>query len=149
MAEESKAFTPRPDFPGPESLEDAVPDKTKLPDSLRAAIRGTGGQGNLFFGKVLAEVAMRSPCAKTHIVKGDTHGMAQLGGSVISTFSCGKVFSPTLAPGSAEVLVIMEVSEALRPGFLDLLKPTGTIIFNTFTALPANAKKEDYPSSGL
>jgi indolepyruvate ferredoxin oxidoreductase alpha subunit len=120
--------------------------KEKLPDSLRVVIRGIGGQGNLFFGRVLSEVAMRTPYSSTHIVKGDTHGMAQLGGPVISTFSCGEVFSPIPAPGSVDVLVVMEVSEVLRAGFLDFLKPNGTIIINRFTALPVSVRKEDYPS---
>ena len=117
----------------------------RIPSSLRVAIRGIGGQGNLFFGKVLSEVAMRTPYIETNIVKGDTHGMAQLGGSVISTFSCGEVFSPNLADGSADALVVMEIGEILRPGFLDLLKKNGTIIINTFSLLPMNTKKEDYP----
>jgi len=117
-----------------------------LPQSLRLAIRGIGGQGNLFFGKILSEVALLTPYSNEHIVKGDTHGMAQLGGPVISTFSCGTVYSPILAPKSADVLVVMEISEVLRPGFLNLLKPDGTIIFNNFAALPINTKKEDYPS---
>ena len=68
-----------------------------------------------------------------------------IGGPVISTFGCGNVYSPIFAPGSVDVLVVMEVSEILRPGFLDLLKPNGTIIFNNFKALPANTKMEDYP----
>lgn len=119
--------------------------KEDLPASLRLAIRGIGGQGNLFFGKVLAEMMMNTPYADQHIVKGDTHGMAQLGGPVISTFACGNVHSPNLAPGSADVLVVMEMSEVLRPGFLDLLKPNGTILFNKFRALPPNTKMEDYP----
>lgn len=120
-------------------------DRNSLPDSLRLAIRGIGGQGNLFFGKILADMMLNTPYAEQHIVKGDTHGMAQLGGPVISTFSCGEVYSPVLAPGSADVLVVMEMSEVLRPGFLDLLKPGGTIIFNTFKALPPKTKNEDYP----
>jgi indolepyruvate ferredoxin oxidoreductase alpha subunit len=120
-------------------------DKKILPESLGVAIRGIGGQGNLFFGKILSEVVLRTPYADTHIVKGDTHGMAQLGGPVISTFSCGKIYSPIPAPKSIDVLVVMEISEVLRPGFLELLKTNGTIIFNNFTALPVNVKKEDYP----
>ena len=119
--------------------------KYDLPESLRLAIRGIGGQGNLFFGKVLSEVILRTPYKETNIIKGDTHGMAQLGGPVISTFSCGNVNSPILAPGSVDVLIVMEISEVLRPEFLDLLKPNGTIVFNNFTALPVSAKKEDYP----
>ncbi|HJL84080.1 MAG TPA: 2-oxoacid:acceptor oxidoreductase family protein [Candidatus Marinimicrobia bacterium] len=71
--------------------------------------------------------------------------MAQLGGPVISTFSCGNVTSPVLVPNSADVLVVMEMSEVLRPGFLELLKPNGTIILNNFTAIPVTAEKEDYP----
>lgn len=120
-------------------------DPERIPRSLRIAIRGIGGQGNLFFGKVLAEVALHTPFVDMNIVKGDTHGMAQLGGPVISTFSCGEVHSPVLAAGSADALVAMEISEILRPGFLDLLKQDGTIIINTYTALPINAKMEDYP----
>jgi indolepyruvate ferredoxin oxidoreductase alpha subunit len=95
---------------------------------------------------VLSEVALRTPYADMHIVKGETHGMAQLGGPVISTFSCGEVYSPTLAPNSADVLVAMEVNEVLRPGFLEQVKPEGTIILNQFKVLPLGAKKEDYPS---
>ena len=145
--EEEKTEDTLPPMPKPEVIADIPIDKNKLPSSLRLAIRGIGGQGNLFFGRVLSEVAMRTPYAETHIVKGDTHGMAQLGGPVISTFSCGDVFSPVLAPQSADVLVVMELSEVLRPGFLELLKPGRTIILNNFTALPSTATKEDYPTS--
>lgn len=134
-----------PNFEKIEEINLPQIDKNTLQESLRLAIRGIGGQGNLFFGKVLSEMVLRTPYADDNIIKGDTHGMAQLGGSVISTFSCGKVFSPVLAPGSVDVLIVMEVSEVLRPGFLDLLKPNGTIIFNNFSALPSNAKKTDYP----
>lgn len=123
----------------------SVNNNLDLPKSLRLAIRGIGGQGNLFFGKALSTMMMNTPYVDKHIVKGDTHGMAQLGGPVISTFACGDVHSPILAPGSADVLVVMEMSEVLRPGFLDLLKPNGVILFNKYRALPPNTKIEDYP----
>ncbi|MBI9055716.1 MAG: 2-oxoacid:acceptor oxidoreductase family protein [Bacteroidales bacterium] len=126
-------------------INKVVVDKNELPDSLRVAIRGIGGQGNLFFGKVLSTMMMNTPYKDSHIVKGDTHGMAQLGGPVISTFACGDVYSPNFAPHSADVLVAMEMSEVLRPGFLDLLKPGGVILFNKYRALPPNTKIEDYP----
>ena len=89
---------------------------------------------------------MNTSYVDEHIVKGDTHGMAQLGGSVISTFACGKVFSPILVPKSVDVLVVMEASEVLRPGFLDLLKPNGTIIMNDYKALPPRVSIHDYPA---
>ena len=120
-------------------------EQKSLPESLRVAIRGIGGQGNLFFGKVLAEVALLTPYSQNQIVKGDTHGMAQLGGSVISTFACGDVFSPIFAAHSADVLVAMELSEILQPEFIDLLKPEGFIVLNDFKAPPVGTKKEDYP----
>jgi len=143
--ENTIAKTNSPVFEKVGEIEIPVTKKGKLPESLRLAIRGIGGQGNLFFGKVLSEVVLRTPYAESNIVKGDTHGMAQLGGPVISTFSCGTVYSPVLAPGSADVLIVMEVSEVLRPGFLELLKPGGTILFNNFSVLPVAMRREDYP----
>jgi indolepyruvate ferredoxin oxidoreductase, alpha subunit len=137
--------TAAPQFEKVKEITISAGARYELPESLRLAIRGIGGQGNLFFGKALSEVILRTPYADTNIVKGDTHGMAQLGGPVISTFSCGAVYSPILAPGSVDVLIVMEISEVLRPEFLDLLKPNGTIVFNNFTVLPVTAKKGDYP----
>jgi len=146
IEEKDKIKGEMPELKKIETIEDVQIDENVLPESLRVAIRGIGGQGNLFFGKVLSEVALRTPYEHTHIVKGETHGMAQLGGAVISTFSCGDVYSPVLAPESVDALVAMEISETIRPGFLEMLKPGGTIIINKFTALPVNVKKEDYPS---
>jgi indolepyruvate ferredoxin oxidoreductase alpha subunit len=137
--------TSPPVFEKVREIETQVTGKEKLAESMRLAIRGIGGQGNLFFGKALSEVVLRTPYSESNIVKGDTHGMAQLGGPVISTFSCGSVYSPVLAPGSADVLIVMEIGEVLRPGFLELLKPNGTILFNNFSVLPVAMKREDYP----
>lgn len=78
-------------------------------------------QGNLFFGHVLARLAFLAGYHRHNIIKGDTHGMAQMGGPVISTFGCGAVASPVLLPGSADCLIAMEQSEVLRPGFLEML----------------------------
>ncbi len=143
--EKEEKETLLPKIPDAKPIKVVTVNKDVLPESLGVAIRGIGGQGNLFFGKVLSEVALGTPYSDTHIVKGDTHGMAQLGGPVISTFNCGKVYSPVPAPNSIDVLVVMEIGEVLRPGFIELLKPEGTIIFNNFKALPVNAKQEDYP----
>jgi indolepyruvate ferredoxin oxidoreductase alpha subunit len=146
IEKKDKAIERLPAFPKADETVITPILQDRLPTSLRVSIRGIGGQGNLFFGRVLSEVALRTPYADTHIVKGETHGMAQLGGPVISTFSCGEVFSPILAPQTADVLVAMEVSEILRQGFLAQLKPEGTVIINNFKALPVDAKKEDYPA---
>jgi indolepyruvate ferredoxin oxidoreductase alpha subunit len=40
---------------------------------------------------VLTQLAFLVGCGEDNIVKGETHGMAQMGGPVISKFSCGNV----------------------------------------------------------
>ncbi len=119
--------------------------REELPASIRMAVRGVGGQGNLFFGKVLTEVVMQTNYAKASILKSDTHGMAQLGGAVISTFSCGDVHSAQLTNASADVLVAMELNEVLHPGYLDLLKPGGYLLLNKQKVLTTRQMARKYP----
>jgi indolepyruvate ferredoxin oxidoreductase alpha subunit len=127
----------------PEIAEaEGVPE---LPPVMRVAARGVGGQGILFLGKVLAEVALRLGAG--NVVKGETHGMAQLGGPVISTFGCGEVHSPVPAPGTADALVVLEPTEVLRPGFLSMLRPDGTVVLNGTRLVPAGVDPEDYPTT--
>ncbi len=71
--------------------------------------------------------------------------MAQMGGPVISTFACGQVFSPVLRPASADCLIAMEKSEILRPGFLELLKPGGTILLADTQVIPFGLPAGEYP----
>ncbi len=118
----------------------------KRPKNLALSIRGVGGQGNLFFGKVLAQMAFLAGYEDENILKGEIHGMAQMGGPVVSSFSCGNVNCPELPPQSANCLIAMETSEILRPGFLDLLSPTGSIILADTKILPQGMKMEQYPS---
>ena len=120
--------------------------KEQLPPRLSLAIRGVGGQGNLFFGRVLTQMAFLAGYGADNIVKGETHGMAQMGGPVISTFACGRVHSPVLLPHSADCLIVMEISEVLRPGFLEMLRPGGTVLMARTTMVPQGMKAEDYPS---
>jgi indolepyruvate ferredoxin oxidoreductase alpha subunit len=107
-----------------------------------------GGQGNLFFGRVLTQLALQAGYGESNIVKGETHGMAQMGGPVISTFGCGGVRSPVLLPATADCLIVMEKSEILRPEFLDLLKPGGTVLMANTRILPAGLSEDRYPSDG-
>ena len=116
------------------------------PDRLALAIRGVGGQGSLFFGKVLTQLAFLAGYGESNIVKGETHGMAQMGGPVISTFACGDAISPVLMPGTADVLIALEQSEVLRPGFLDMLRPGGTVLLATTRIVPPGLSLENYPS---
>ncbi|MDR3673469.1 MAG: 2-oxoacid:acceptor oxidoreductase family protein [Holophaga sp.] len=132
-------------FPPPPELLPETP-KAKLPARLSLAIRGVGGQGNLFFGRVLTKLAEQAGYGERNIVKGDTHGMAQMGGPVISTFGCGDVVSPVQLPGTVDCLIVMEKSEVLRPEFLDLLKPGGTVLMADTRILPEGMAADRYPS---
>ncbi|MEN9307038.1 MAG: hypothetical protein RL173_970 [Fibrobacterota bacterium] len=128
----------------PSSLVDSRSDGD-FPDALRVAICGVGGQGNLFLGKVLAQVLRTTPYIERNMVKGEVHGMAQKGGTVCSTFACGDVHSPVFAAGSVDFLVVMERGEVLRPEFLRLLKPDGTILLNDHAILPDRLDPSLYP----
>jgi indolepyruvate ferredoxin oxidoreductase alpha subunit len=75
--------------------------------------------------------------------------MAQMGGPVISTFSCGRAVSPVLLPGTADCLIAMEKSEVLRPGFLEMLKVGGTILVAQTKILPQGLAPADYPGDDL
>jgi indolepyruvate ferredoxin oxidoreductase, alpha subunit len=136
-------------FPEPPPIEPVQLDQLSLPERMSLAIRGVGGQGALFFGKVMTELAFLSGFGEKNIVKGETHGMSQMGGPVISTFSCGTVHSPVLYPGSADALIAMESSEVLRPGFLELLKPKGTILLSKTQIVPTIIKADEYPSAEM
>lgn len=136
----------RPELPeAPGTIDDIDVASLELPEKIAVAIRGVGGQGNLFFGKVLTQMAFLAGYGETNVVKGETHGMAQMGGPVISTFSCGKVCSPVLLPGTADCLVTMEKSEILRDGFLDMLKPGGTVLMATTKVFPYGVFEDQYP----
>jgi indolepyruvate ferredoxin oxidoreductase alpha subunit len=123
----------------------AVP-KENFPARLSVAIRGVGGQGNLFFGSVLSKLASFAGYDETNIIKGETHGMAQMGGPVISTFACGNVSSPVLLPGTADCLIVMEKSEVLRPDFLEMLKPGGTVVLADTKIVPQGLPEDQYPT---
>lgn len=120
-------------------------DRSIFPARLSLAIRGVGGQGNLFFGSVMSRLALLAGYGEKNIIKGETHGMAQMGGPVISTFACGAISSPVLMPGMADCLIVMEKSEVLRPGFLDLLKPGGTLLLANTRIIPPGLAEDQYP----
>lgn len=145
LTEAERVKTSAPQFAEPPALAEITLDKNALPDRLSLAIRGVGGQGNLFFGRVMTQLAFLSGYGEENIVKGETHGMAQMGGPVISTFACGKVYSPVLLPGKADCLIAMEMSELLRPGFLTLLRPNGTILAARTVQVPQGMDAKDYP----
>lgn len=121
-------------------------DKESFDGIFRLGICGVGGQGNLFIGKVLARVVQRYFSNYGTIVKGEVHGMAQMGGPVTSTFSFGDVHSPLSMKQGMDILVSLERTEVFRNNILENLKPEGKIILNERAVLPRGFNKNEYPS---
>ncbi|RLI07807.1 indolepyruvate ferredoxin oxidoreductase subunit beta [Candidatus Bathyarchaeota archaeon] len=87
---------------------------------------GVGGQGVLLLAEVLGTAALKSGL---DVRVSEIHGMAQRGGSVICHVRAreGAVYAPTILDGSADVLLALELAEAIRavrfvgPGTLALV----------------------------
>jgi len=90
-------------------------------------ISGTGGQGTVLASRLIAAAAIKKGLfARTS----ETIGMAQRGGCVTSHVRLaagGKIpSSPILGAKTADMLIAMEIAEAVR--VLPLLKDNGTVI---------------------
>lgn len=108
-------------------------------------IVGVGGQGTLFAGKVIGEVAEKSGM---DVKQSEVHGMAQRGGSVVTYIRIGeKVVSPLIEKGEADVIVAFEQLEALR--WIEFLKPGGTVIVNEqrISPMPVIIGAAKYPDN--
>ena len=103
---------------------------------------GVGGQGILLGAAILAETAAG---AGLDVKASEVKGMAQRGGSVLSTVRFGEhVWSP-VGP-HADVVIATELLEGIRG--LDLLGPRGTLVCAFTTRITPGSvlrREEDYP----
>jgi indolepyruvate ferredoxin oxidoreductase beta subunit len=76
-------------------------------------ITGVGGQGNVMASRVLAGMLVNAGYVVTI---GETFGMSQRGGSVMShlRISSTSVLSPQIPQGRADIIIALEPVEALR-----------------------------------
>lgn len=88
-------------------------------------VSGIGGQGALLLTRVIAEAAVARDIP---VLTSETHGMAQRGGTVLSTIKVGDFASPLIRTGQADVgLLLWEGNlEVHRP----LLKEDGVLLIN-------------------
>ncbi len=103
---------------------------------------GVGGQGILLAAAILSETA----AAEGFEVKAsEVKGMAQRGGSVLSTVRFGEhVWSPVSR--RADLVVAMELLEGIRA--LELLGPRGTLVCAHTTRIAPGSvlrREEEYP----
>lgn len=82
-------------------------------DPINVIITGVGGQGNVLASRVLAGMLVN---AGYRITIGETFGMSQRGGSVMShlRISHKSVMSPQIPQGGADIIIALEPVEALR-----------------------------------
>jgi len=82
-------------------------------DPTNIIITGVGGQGNVMASRVLAGMLVN---AGFIVTIGETFGMSQRGGSVMSHLrvSSTSVLSPQIPQGRADIIIALEPVEALR-----------------------------------
>lgn len=111
---------------------------------LNILMTGVGGQGTVLAAKVLAQAAQSKGW---QVRTGETIGMAQRGGSVVSHIRMGDqgepLYSSLLAPGSANLIIAFEPSEAVR--VLPYLAPEGVLVSATTGVQPVTATLSDQP----
>jgi indolepyruvate ferredoxin oxidoreductase beta subunit len=81
------------------------------------------------------------------VKKNEVHGMAQRGGSVVSEIRFGeRIYSPLIPDGEVDVLVGLELLEALRQ--VHRLRPEGLVIADELRVQPAARAPgaPDYPA---
>ena len=86
---------------------------------------GVGGQGVLTAAEICGIAAME---AGFHVKKSEVHGMAQRGGSVLSTVKVGAFHGPLIAPGEAEVGLFLHVDNLPVHGHY--VRPGGSVFVN-------------------
>lgn len=88
-------------------------------------VSGIGGQGVLFLTRVIAQVAVDRGIP---VLTSETHGMAQRGGTVLSTIKVGPFASPLIRAGQADVGMLLW--ENNLPVHQSLLKTEGELLIN-------------------
>ena len=100
--------------------------KDKHMQNLKLILVGLGGQGVVFFTRLLAQTAVSLGLP---VMVSETHGMSQRGGAVISHLKIAGSEAPLIQRGTADVLLAMEINEAIRN--LPFVRKGGTVVVNT------------------
>lgn len=111
-----------------------------LTDTTTVALIGVGGQGILLAAAILAETASAEGL---EVKASEVHGMAQRGGSVVSTVRFGReVFSPVFR--RPDFVIATEKLEGFRG--LEMLHKGGTLVCAATTRiLPGSVLRREQP----
>ncbi|RLG65295.1 indolepyruvate ferredoxin oxidoreductase subunit beta [archaeon] len=104
---------------------------------------GVGGQGILLLTRVIGTAAMLEGYT---VYTGEVHGMAQRGGSVISTVRIGDVYGPIIPYGETDMAISLERIEILR--HLKYLSQKTTVVLSLTEIHPLSVTlgEAEYPS---
>jgi indolepyruvate ferredoxin oxidoreductase beta subunit len=109
--------------------------------TTNVSLVGVGGQGILLTAELLARTAAISGL---DVKKSEIHGMAQRGGSVVSSVRFGdKVYSPIIPEGASDVLVAFDRLESLR--WAHVLAPEGKVLLNKLDLTPITVTSGQQP----
>jgi indolepyruvate ferredoxin oxidoreductase beta subunit len=89
-------------------------------------VSGIGGQGVLFLTKVIAQMAVTRGLP---VLTSEDHGMAQRGGTVLSTLKVGDFAAPLIRTGQADVALILWDDNLAA--HCSLLKEGGALLVNS------------------
>ncbi|WP_298684905.1 indolepyruvate oxidoreductase subunit beta [uncultured Methanomethylovorans sp.] len=108
-------------------------------------IAGVGGQGTILASDIIGKAAVKEGLP---VMAAETHGMAQRGGSVVNHLRIGCEFGSLIPLKSADALLALEPSEALR--YIEYLSDDGIVIVNTEPVLPVTVTSgvSSYPDIG-
>ena len=102
-----------------------------MKDTYNIMFAGVGGQGLMLLSAVLGKAAVD---VGLDVMTGETHGLAQRSGSIYVHFKIGKPVSPLIAYGTADMLIAMDATEALR--YIEYLKEGGVVIMSNHIMPP-------------
>ena len=124
-------------------------DRVLRKDPYNVVITGVGGQGNVMASRVLANMLVRRGY---RVTIGETFGMSQRGGSVMSHLRISRqaVWSPQIPRGRADLIVAIEPLEAIRV-LSDYGNPGVKALVNMRPIYPVGVitGESDYPEDTL
>jgi indolepyruvate ferredoxin oxidoreductase beta subunit len=103
---------------------------------MNIIICGVGGQGTILASKILAQAALNAGAAMVRT--GETIGMSQRGGSVVSHVRIGTYASSYIPMGGADLLLGFEWCEAARCAVF-LKNPGGIALVSDTEIIPVSA----------
>jgi indolepyruvate ferredoxin oxidoreductase beta subunit len=122
--------------------------KTLIKDPLNLTITGVGGQGNVVISQLIGSAVVEKGY---FVVVGETYGVAQRGGAVMSHMRISEKtrYSPIPPHGCADIILGMEPMETLRT-LVQFGKPDVITIVNPKPMYPIDVLRGEveYPDIG-